>query len=349
MSTASSASPAQQPEQPGRRRAASAATSSGARTTSSSASAPDTAANRFASLLASHALPQPKRRAPTTLQVHLHGQRMQRPTVERILVVLAHSPSVTTVDITGGAELNPHFQRLVNGSLALERQVVLHCAPELLDQPAQRDTADFLAVREVTLIAPIPSEADEAATAMQVRALKRLNALGYGQAQGDTSRPGLRLHLSYRPRGPALAAPQDVLEAQVRARLREQHDLVFDRLHALVNMPIDRFAQELERAGQLAAYRELLERAFNPAAAEHVMCRELLSVDWDGRLSDCDFNRTLGLPLVLPAGRAQATIFAPGDLSALTDAPIITGEHCLGCTAGQGSGCGGALVSAPAP
>lgn len=337
------------------------------------AATPDAASqsNRFDARLAAHRLPHPTRRAPTTLQIHLHGQRMQRPTIERILVVLADSPSVTTVDISGGAEVNPHFQRLVNGSLALDKQVVLHCTPELLEQPAQRDTADFLAVREVTVIAPAPSDASTAVAAgaaaaagetsaatasptaaLRVRALKRLNALGYGQAQGDASRPGLRLHLSHVPDGPALAAPQPELEARLRTRLRDQHGVVFDRLHARVNMPIEHVAQVLGQAGQLDAYRELLERSFNPAAAGHVMCRDLLAVDWDGRLADCDFNRALGLPLGAPA-RAKATIFAVGDLAALAETPVTTGDHCLGCTAGQGSGCRGALVapttSTPAP
>jgi hypothetical protein len=140
----------------------------------------------------------------------------------------------------------------------------------------------------------------------------------------------------------------------VRARLRERHGLLFDRLHVLVNMPIERFAQELERSGGLTAYSELLERAFNPAAAARVMCRELLSVDADGALFDCDFNRALVLPLVAPgAGRgkpAQAlSIFALSDLADLTDAPIATGDHCLGCAAGQGSGCSGALVASTTP
>jgi len=299
-------------------------------------------ANRFEAQLAARGLARPQHRAPTTLQVNLHGPRMQRPTVERLLAVLAASPEVSTVDILGGAELSPHFQRLVNGSLALGRQVVLRCLPELLEQPDQRDLADFLAVREVTVIAPVPVEPGGATRA---RALTRLNALGYGQAQGDAGREGLRLHLTYKPQGAGLAEPQEQLEAQLRASLRERYGLVFDRLYAQVNMPIDHFAQELEQAGRLAAYRELLERAFNPAAAERVMCRDLVSVDWDGRLADCDFNRALGLPLAAPGRGARATVTSIDELASLAGAPVTTGDHCLGCAAGQGSGCAGALVA----
>jgi radical SAM/Cys-rich protein len=348
LSTAASASPAPQPERPGRQRASQTAGDVRAGT-----------ANRFDARLAAHGLPRLARGEPTTLQVDLRGSRMQRPTIERLLVVLAKSPSIATVDLLGGAELNPHFQRLVNGSLALDRQVVLHCTPELLEQPAQRDLPDFLAVREITVVAPAPAEgATDLGSASAVRVIQRLNALGYGRAQGEASRPGLRLHLTHRPSGPELAAPQDELEAQVRTRLRERHGLLFDRLQVLVNMPIAHFAQELERTGGLPAYSELLERAFNPAAAARVMCRELLAVDADGALFDCDFNRALVLPVMAPAtatatGKrkpAQAlSIFALNDLALLTDTPIATGDHCLGCAAGQGSGCSGALVASTTP
>jgi len=332
LSTAASASPAQQPEQPRRGRTAQPA---------GAPAAGAAAANRLESLRSAHVLPTLARRVPTTLQLDLHGSRMQRPTIERILVLLAASKSVRTVEILGGAELNPHFQRLVNGSLALERRVVLRCTPELLEQPPRRDLAEFLAVREVTVVAPCPAPADLAV----VRVIRRLNALGYGQAQGDTSKEGLRLHLRYRPQGAQLAESQGLLETEVRGRLREKHALVFDRLHVLANMPIEAFAQELEQSGGMPAYRELLESAFNPAASDRVMCRDLLIADWEGRLWDCEFDRSLGLPL-RSSGRATPTVFSVGDLAELDGMPIATGDHCLGCTAGQGSGCDGALVVA---
>ena len=338
MSTADPAGPVPQPQRSGQRRAA---RSPAERSEAAAGS------NRFDARLLAHALPRLARGEPTTLQIDLRGSRMQRPTIERLLVVLAKSPSIATIDLLGGAELNPHFQRLVNGSLALDRHVVLHCTPELLEQPAQRDLPDFLAVREVTVVAPAPAEgAADPGSSSAARVIQRLNALGYGRAQGDASRPGLRLHLTHRPRGAELAAPQDELEALVRARLRERQGLLFDRLHVLVNMPIERFGQELERTGGLAAYSELLERAFNPAAAARVMCRELLSVDAEGTLFDCDFNRALALPLVAPK---PLSIFALGDLADLADAPIATGDHCLGCAAGQGSGCSGALAASTTP
>ena len=304
-------------------------------------------ANRFEAQLSAHQLPRPTRRAPSTLQVFLSGPRMQRLVVERILLVLGRSPSIRTVELCGSAELNPSFQRLVNGTLALERQLVLRCASETFEQPGRRDLADFLAVREVALIAPLPGETADPLDVLRVRGLRRLNALGYGRAEGHESRPGLRLDLTCTPPGPALPAVQSQLEAQVRARLRERHGVVFDRLHALVNMPVGRCEQELEAQGQLAAYRELLERAFNPAAAGHVMCRDVVHVDWDGHLYDCEFNRALGLALGV-AARGPATIFAGDDLAVLDGAPVSHGDHCLGCAAGQGSGCRGALVVAPA-
>ena len=318
-------------------------TSTNPRSPGRRAAAPAAAAtNGFVRRLDEQGLARPSRREPTTLQINFAGSRMQRTTIERILVVLAQARSLATIEILGGAELNPHFQRLVNGSLALDRRAVLRCTPELLDQPAGRGLADFLAVREITLIAPLPQGAGAPTS---VRVLRRLNALGYGRAEGDAHRAGLRLHLSCWPEPSQLAGPQEQLESQLRAQLREQHGVVFDRLHAQVNMPIDHLARELERAGQLPAYRELLESAFNPAAAGRTMCHDLLCVDWDGRLSDCEFNGALGLPLGGPSAALPRTIFELGDVSALVGAPIHTGEHCFGCTAGQGSGCRGALVA----
>ena len=328
MPPAASATPAREPEKPRR----------------TPADAPAEPANRHEARRAASGLAGLRRRGPTTLQLHLHGSRMQRPVIERILVLLAASKSVRTVEILGGAELNPHFQRLVNGSLALERRVVLRCTPELLEQPPRRDLAEFLAVREVTVVAPCPGPADLAV----VRVIRRLNALGYGKAEGDASCEGLRLHLRYHAPGAQLAESQGLLETEVRGRMREKHHLVFDRLHVLANMPIDAFAQELEPGGGMPAYRELLENAFNPVAAERVMCRDLLIADCEGRLWDCEFDRSLGLPLHA-SGRSAPSVFSVGDLAELDGTPVATGDHCLGCAAGQGSGCDGALVAACGP
>jgi radical SAM/Cys-rich protein len=272
--------------------------------------------------------------------------------VERILAVLAKSPSIRTVDITGGApELNPHFQRLVNGSLAGEREVIVRCNLTVLLQPGQQDTAEMFAVRGVTVVASLPcytaantdAQRGDGVFAASIRALRRLNALGYGEAQGDESAPGLRLHLVYNPLGPTLPPPQAALEADFRARLRTDHGVLFDRLYTLANMPIHRFAEDLEHSGRLSAYEDLLAGAFNPAAVEGLMCRDLVSVDWDGRLSDCDFNLMLGMA----PGSGARSIFDVTRLEQFDGAPIATGNHCLGCTAGQGSSCGGALAPTP--
>jgi radical SAM/Cys-rich protein len=331
------------------------------------ADVPDT--NRFGAALSTAGLPPLVRRMPTTLQVnmgkscnqacrHCHvdagpqrTEAMQRPTVERILAVLDRSPSIHTVDITGGEpELNPHFQRLINGSLAGEREVLVRSNLTVMLHPDQKDTAEMCAVRGVTIIGSLPCYTAENTDAQRgagvfdasMRALRKLNSLGYGEAQGDEDTPGLRLHLVHNPLGPHLPPNQVELEADYRAHLRKEHGVIFDRLYTLANMPIHRFAEDLAQSGELEAYEQLLFDVFNPAAVKGLMCRDLVSVDWDGRLSDCDFNQMLGMT----PGADARTIFDVTNLGTLDGAPIETGNHCLGCTAGQGSSCGGALAPA---
>ncbi len=336
--------------------------------------------DRFAAALALHGLPALRRAATRTLQVnmgkwcnqtcvHCHvdagptrPERMEARIVERILAVLRASDGIATVDITGGApELNPHFRRLVNGALAAGKEVLLRCNLTVLLTPGQEDTARFLAERGVTIIASLPCYLEEnvdrqrgpGVFAGSIRALRLLNELGYGQLEGadvppeddgdldELDRPPLlRLHLVHNPLGPTLPPPQAALEADYRRRLREDHGVRFDRLFVLANMPIHRFADDLRRSGTLARYEDLLEQRFNPKAVPGVMCRELVSVDWDGRLSDCDFNAMLGMA---PGARLR-TLFDLDDLSELDQRPVATGSHCLGCAAGQGSSCGGALA-----
>jgi len=295
-----------------------------------------------------------------------------------VLTVLAASPGVGLVDITGGApELNPHFRALVDGVRALGRDVMVRCNLTVLYQPGQDDLPDFYASRGVHLVASLPCYTAENVDKQRgggvfddsVRALQALNAVGYGAAEGgsqadgslsngsqangsqangsgsqadgaapDTSR---RLDLVYNPLGPSLPPPQEALETDYRVRLADDFGIRFDRLLAIANMPIHRFADDLDRSGKLADYEDLLVTAFNPAAAADVMCRDLLSVDWDGTLSDCDFNQMLGLGL----GAGARSIHEIDQLGELADAPITTATHCLGCTAGQGSSCGGALAA----
>jgi hypothetical protein len=352
-----------------------------ARATPRPAAAPS-APDRFAESLALHGLPALRRAETRTLQVnmgkwcnqacaHCHvdagptrTERMESRVVERILSVLRRSEAIATVDITGGApELNPYFRRLVNGALAAGKEVLLRCNLTVLLQPGQEDTARFLAERGVTVIASLPCYTAEnvdrqrgaGVFAGSIRVLRTLNALGYGALQGAEAPaepddeeddeldlpPVLRLHLVYNPQGPTLPAPQAQLECDYRTRLAADHGVVFDRLFVLANMPIHRFADDLRRRDALGSYEDLLAERFNPQAVSGVMCRELVSVDWDGRLSDCDFNLQLGLPL---AAAGPRSIFDLDDLSALDRRPVRTAAHCLGCTAGQGSSCGGALA-----
>lgn len=329
-------------------------------------------AGRFERALAEHGLSPLTRRATTTLQVnmgklcnqtcrHCHVdagptrvERMEARTVERVLHVLRGSPEISTLDITGGApELNPHFRRLVEGARSAGRQVIVRCNLTVLRLPSQADTARFYARHRVTVVASLPcytaantdKQRGDGVFEQSLAALRSLNALGYGAAQGAPDPDALRLNLVYNPLGPSLPPPQEALEDDFRRRLSEDHGLVFDRLFTITNMPIHRFAEDLEAQGQLAAYEDLLARSFNPGAVEELMCRDLLSVDWDGRLADCDFNQMLGLPLGADSAAGPASIFELDDLAALRGARVTTAEHCLGCTAGQGSSCGGALGS----
>lgn len=269
---------------------------------------------------------------------------MQAATVERILELLADAPGVHTLDLTGGApEMNPHFRTLVRGARALGRTVIDRCNLTVLFRPGQEDTADFLAEQGVKVVASLPcySKANvEQQRGLHVfdpslRALRQLNALGYGQA--DT---GLELDLVYNPLGASLPPSQAALETTYRRELAEHFGIVFSRLFTITNMPIKRFLHLLEREGRYESYMHTLLDAFNPQAALGVMCRNLLSVSWDGQLYDCDFNQALELPL---GGRPRSV----WDIARLADTesgPIVFANHCYGCTAGAGSSCGGSLT-----
>ncbi len=327
----------------------------------------NTGGDRFSRALLDHGLPTLRRRTPVTLQVNLgktcnqacahchvdagptRTEQMDRATVDRVLGLLAASPSLRTLDVTGGApELNPWFRALVEGARALGRDVMVRCNLTVLREPGQEDTAAFYARHRVRLVCSLPCYTAENVDRQRgggaydgsVRALAALNALGYGAAEGRDDPDALRVDLVFNPLGPSLPPPQEDLERDYRARLGEDHGLRFDRLLCIANMPIHRFADDLRRQGRLAEYEARLVDAFNPAAVDEVMCRDLLSVDWDGTLADCDFHQMLGLPL----GAGPRTIHELDDVAALAGRPVTTAAHCLGCTAGQGSSCGGALA-----
>ncbi len=270
-------------------------------------------------------------------------ERLDRRGVERVLELLAFNPEVATLDITGGApEMHEDFRDLVRGARALGRKVIDRCNLTILFEPGQEDTADFLAEQRVEIVASLPCYSLENVERQRgrgvfdgsIEALKKLNALGYGQPGGD-----LRLDLVYNPVGAFLPPAQSELEAEYRDRLGERFGIVFNRLLTITNMPIKRFAHELHRDGEYDAYMGLLVNHFNADNVSGLMCRYMISVAHDGTIYDCDFNQALG---ILPPG-PRRTIFDVDDLGRLGSTPIATAEHCFGCTSGAGSSCGGAL------
>ncbi len=307
--------------------------------------------------------PPLRRRAVDTLQVNLgytcnqscvhchvnagptRTEQMDRATVDAVLDVLV-AKDIRTLDLTGGApELNPHFRDLVQQARARGVHVIDRCNLTILFEPGQEELAGFLAAQQVEVVASLPCYLEDNVDRQRgkgvfdksVRGLQALNALGYGRD------PALPLTLVYNPQGPVLPPAQAGLEADYRRLLAERYGIVFTRLFALANMPIARFGSTLISKGQFRDYMALLRSAHRDENAEQVMCRSLVSVDWQGYLYDCDFNQMLGLPL-REGGRGHGRLHLADWLELdLADNPIIVADHCYGCTAGQGSSCGGAL------
>ena len=272
-------------------------------------------------------------------------EEMGRDVVDAVLAFL-RAANVKTLDITGGApELNPHFRSLVTEARALDVHVIDRCNLTILNEPGHEDLADFLAVYRVEVIASLPCYLEDnvdrqrgkGVFAASIVALKKLNALGYGRA--DT---GLVLNLVYNPQGPSLPPPQGALEDAYRSHLRCEYGVEFNRLYTLANMPIQRFGSTLISKGQFNSYMRLLRDSYHEENLEQVMCRTLLSVDWQGYVYDCDFNQMLELPARF--GAKPRTKLADLIGRNLEGRPIVVADHCFGCTAGQGSSCGGALA-----
>jgi radical SAM/Cys-rich protein len=268
---------------------------------------------------------------------------MSQETIEAVLAFMRRG-GVTTLDLTGGApELNPGFRHLVREAVAQGVLVLDRCNLTILDEPGQESLAEFLAEQHVEIVASLPCYLEENVDGQRgkgvfeasIRGLKRLNALGYGD---ETA--GLRLNLVYNPLGPSLPPPQGTLEADYKRELQARYGIRFDRLLTLTNMPIRRFGSMLQSKGRFREYLGLLKSAHQDRNLQSVMCRSLVSVDWRGYLYDCDFNQMLDLPLN-GERRLHIAELAAGDLEGR---PIRVGEHCWGCTAGQGSSCGGALA-----
>jgi radical SAM/Cys-rich protein len=257
---------------------------------------------------------------------------------------------ISWLDLTGGApELHPGFRDLVRRARALGVGVIDRCNLTILSEPGQEDLAGFLAAASVRVVASLPCYLEDnvdrqrgaGVFAASIAGLRQLNALGYGH-----SGSGLELYLVYNPHGPSLPPPQAALEADYRRVLAAEYGIVFSGLYALANLPIQRFEAVLRHSGELENYRALLRASHRDANLAAVMCRDLISVDWRGRLHDCDFNQQLGLGLLdsFPSGSGAAHL---RDLLHWDPrgAAIQSAEHCFGCTAGAGSSCSGALRS----
>lgn len=315
----------------------------------------------FEEMLFQNGLGSLRRGETTTLQVnvgkrcnqachHCHVEAgpkrmemMSREVAERVLRILAQSPSVQTVDITGGApELNPNFRLLVTESRRLRRHAIDRCNLTVLFEPGMEDLAAFLAENDVEIVASLPcytaanvdKQRGRGVFEKSIEALWDLNRLGYGLPNSR-----LALNLVYNPLGASLPPPQERLEADYKRELRSQYGIEFHRLFTLTNMPIQRFAAQLAQSGKYAEYMGLLVNHFNPGTVSALMCRSLVSVGWDGQLYDCDFNQMLDIGL----GAGPQTVWDITSLSHLSGRRISTASHCFGCTAGAGSSCGGAL------
>jgi radical SAM/Cys-rich protein len=314
-------------------------------------------------LLSHTDFPALSRRAVETLQLNLgyrcnqsclhchvnagpkRTEEMTAETIDAVLDFIAASPGITTIDLTGGApELNPQFRRLVVAARARGLRVIDRCNLTILEEPGFEDLAEFLAAHRVEVVASLPCYLEEnvdqqrgkGVFAASLAGLCQLNALGYGRTGS-----GLVLNLVYNPQGPSLPPPQVPLQAAYKQHLDEKYGVVFNELFTLANMPIQRFGSTLISKGQFNAYMNTLRAAHRDENLPQVMCRSLLSVDWQGYLYDCDFNQQLGLAITEPSGARLHISRAAA--AALEDRAIRTADHCYGCTAGQGSSCGGAL------
>jgi radical SAM/Cys-rich protein len=322
--------------------------------------APPRAAIDFAEKLATHGM-ELRAGGVETLQVnvgklcnqackHCHvdasparTEVMTRETAEQVITAVRRF-RIPTLDITGGApELNPSFRYLVRAAHALGTRVCVRHNLTVMFEPGQGDLPEFFRTHGVEVISSLPYFLAEQTDAQRgggvfeksIEALRRLNGVGYG-IEGSN----LTLNLVYNPVGAFLPPPQSSIEQDFRRELQKRYGVMFNRLYAITNMPIKRFLDYLRRSGNEERYMRKLVEAFNPTTVEGLMCRTLVSVDWTGRLYDCDFNQMLELP-VAPELSQSIKDFDPVKFAARR---VMTGTHCFGCTAGAGSSCGGAVA-----
>ncbi len=309
---------------------------------------------RFADTVFSHTKKPPTAKGVKVLQVNLgyrcnmtcrhchvaagpgRPEMMNEKTIDAVLRSLLDHP-IETMDVTGGApELNPHFRRLVSEARKGGRRVIVRTNLTVMFEQGMQDLPEFYCDQDVELIASLPCYLEENIAAVRgagsfqksIDALRRLNNLGYGN--GPFGRP---LSLVYNPAGAFLPPLQGALEADYKRELKNRYGISFTRLYAFTNMPIGRFREALVREGSLEKYESLLASTFNPATLDNIMCRSLVSVGWDGRLFDCDFNQALNIPMV--SGIPQH--IDSFNVDALSHRTISLDNHCYACTAGQGS------------
>ena len=273
-------------------------------------------------------------------------ESMSDTVIEQVLAVLDY-PQIETLDLTGGApEMHPAFEYLVEAAVAKGKKVIDRCNLTILSEPGYEGLAKFLARHRVEVIASMPCYLEENVDAQRgksvyqksIEGLKQLNDCGYGRVEG------LNLNLVYNPGGAYLPPSQQQLKADYKKQLLERFNIVFNDLFTITNMPIARFGSMLQSNGEFQAYLELLKNSLNPANLQTVMCRELISIDWQGFVYDCDFNQMLDMPIHAAKTKLSiADLLNPAEFERLQKNSILVGEHCYGCTAGQGSSCGGAL------
>jgi radical SAM/Cys-rich protein len=282
----------------------------------------------------------------------LRTEMMTAETAAQCLTLLANTPSIHTLDITGGApELNASFRYLVTMARQLrpDLEIIDRCNLTVLKEPGQEDLLDFLKTNRVRIVASLPcyseSNVDEqrgrGVFEKSIAALLALNEAGYGKTSE------LQLDLVYNPGGAFLPPPQQQLEVQYKKQLADNFGILFNQLFTITNMPIKRFADYLHQRNELAQYMELLVNSFNPDTLESVMCRDTVSVDYDGRIFDCDFNQQLGYGIMSdggPSAKREITVFDIHTLTTLEEYPIRVDNHCFGCTAGMGSSCQGTTI-----
>lgn len=272
-------------------------------------------------------------------------ENMNAETAARVGELAAGCSSLETIDLTGGApEMNPNFRSLVETFRGRGLRVIDRCNLTILTESAYQWAGQFLADQGVDVVASLPCYLEDNVDGQRgsgvfgrsIDALLLLNELGYGRESSD-----LRLDLMFNPIGPSLPPDQARLEADYKRELKARFRIEFNDLLTITNIPIKRYARFLLKKGKLEDYMRLLADNFNPAAADQVMCRSLLSVGWDGSIYDCDFNQMLEMPV---GGDAPKTIWSIDSLNDFVNKQISVADHCYGCTAGAGSSCSGAVV-----